>query len=80
MMGYIKLGRSRALHVEMCRAFSAQPLFARHKHKGEIIFDLPYCRIIYTPARQGTSKGIKDRGKPDRVFSETAGPSAEDRP
>lgn len=80
MMGYIKLGRSRALHVEVCREFSAQPLFARRRHKGEMIFDLPYCRIIYTPAQHGTGKEAMDCDEPDRAFSEAVGPSAKDRP
>jgi|GEM_PF-3469698 len=51
MMTYLRLGSICALHIEMCRAFTATPWFAMDGRNGEMIVDVSYCRIIYTPGR-----------------------------
>jgi hypothetical protein len=50
MMAYIRLWRLCALHVECSRELTGKPWFSQHGCNGETIFDLPYCRIIFTPA------------------------------
>jgi hypothetical protein len=49
MMGYIRIGRLCAFHIELSRRLSALPLWAQQDMAGEQVFDLPFCRIIFTP-------------------------------
>lgn len=48
MVFYFKLGRERAIAFDLDPNFGPTPFIARKKSLGEIIFDLPYCRVIYT--------------------------------
>ncbi len=68
MMTYMKLGRFCALHVECAWALSVSPLFAKQHYNGEIIVDIPYCRLVYTPRsrvalREGLIEECCDNGK-----------------
>ena len=49
MVIYFKLGKIRGLSFNFDKEFGFLPLIAFHKNHGELFFDLPYCRIIYTP-------------------------------
>lgn len=49
-MPYLKLWNICALHIDVSQKLGIQPLFAIVSCQGEYIFDMPYCRIIFTPA------------------------------
>jgi hypothetical protein len=79
MMLFIKCGRLFALHAEWAKGFSPRPFFKIHHCKGETIFDMPYCRVIFTPGnRMNGYLGSGDYGRRDQTFSGPAAGAAED--
>ena len=73
MMSYIRIGRLCAFHVEWSWQLTARPLWARQVVAGEIVVDLPFCRIIFTPGRRLFLK--KRLLKTDAHHDEAANPS-----
>lgn len=81
MMTYIRLPGLFALHVECCREMSAEPLFSRNSCNGETIFDMPYCRVVWTPEWRLRNKKVEDtHGPTTHKIPVAAAGTAEDRP
>jgi hypothetical protein len=79
MMIYIRLGSLCAIHVEWARALRITPLFVMERFNGEVIFDLPFCRLIYTPGRRINKRtGSRNDEKGNHCLSESAARAAED--
>lgn len=38
------------MHIEFSKKLGSQPLFAIEACNGELVFDMPYYRTIFTPA------------------------------
>jgi hypothetical protein len=51
MMTYIKLGKVRALFIEIKKDFGTKPFFQKNTFHHETIVDIPYVQIIYTSAQ-----------------------------
>lgn len=49
MFLYLKLGKTRALTIELKKDFGSKPFFQKKSFHREIIIDIPYSQIIYTP-------------------------------
>ena len=67
MMFYLRLGKLFAIHFEGARALTAQPLIDIESYNGEIIFDMPYSRLIFTPGHKFNPKMdtiLYDEGNP----------------
>jgi hypothetical protein len=83
-MAYIRLGTICALHVECGRELGARPLFASFRHGGERVFDMPYCRAIFTPGRRlaGEMKaaGCERNDSEHKGIYRRPARTAEDRP
>ncbi len=65
MMVYVRLRRLGALHFECCRAYTGMPFFSRQRCGSEIIFDMPFCRLIVTPAERLSARGSGTDAKAD---------------
>ena len=50
-MLYLNIGTLFAIYAEWSKTFAARPLFEKSEYKDELIFDLPFCRVIYTPGK-----------------------------
>jgi hypothetical protein len=48
-MIYLRFCRLGAIYVEWSRHLTAWPFFEKNTCYGETIFDIPYCRVIWTP-------------------------------
>ena len=48
MINYIKLGKTRAICIELNQEFGLKPFFRKNRFHHEIIIDIPYVQIIYT--------------------------------
>lgn len=66
------MGKFFALYIECARVFGAKPLIAVKQYKSEIIVDLPFCQMIFTPGKRLKQRGtfferreIYDRGRHD---------------
>jgi len=77
MMVYVRLKGLCALHAEWGRELTASPLFSWQPCNGEIILDMPYCRVIYTPAKKIVTEPEID-GKPSQRILASAARTAKD--
>ena len=71
-MIYLRFGRLGAIYMEWSRQLSAAPIFEIDTCNGETIFDIPYCRAIWTP---GHLLGITNDGKNQPLPPPAAGTS-----
>jgi len=51
MINYIKLGKVRAIAIEVNYALGLKPFFQKNTFHHETIIDIPYAQIIYTSGR-----------------------------
>lgn len=81
MMAYFKLQGLCALYFECNKELTKHPFFAMRVCKGETIIDMPYCRMVYTPAPQiamTTGSRIDDDDDTNKTFFTTAQRVTED--
>ncbi len=69
MMTYIKVGRLCGLLIEWDRNFTLRPMLKCEKYKDELVIDMPYCRIIYTPCDYGPQRRVQINEKEGRRLS-----------
>lgn len=67
---YVKLGALCALHADGALAYGVLPLLEIMRLNGELIIDLPYCRLIYTPGRRSQKRGVACCDKGNRFLSD----------
>lgn len=70
MINYIKLGKIRAMSVELNRDLGLKPFFEKNSFHHETIIDIPYVQIIYTHAKWCAKKRVTIRSA-DNVNKET---------
>ncbi len=51
MIFYFKLGKVRALSIEVSKSFGAKPVYKKDKYRCETIVDVPYIQCIYTSGK-----------------------------
>ena len=50
MLVHLKLGKVRACTLEIEKKFGTKPLFKKNSFGREVIIDIPYTQLIYTPS------------------------------
>lgn len=46
---YLRLFNRTAISIDFDKEYTKIPLFEISKWRNEIIIDIPFCRIVYTP-------------------------------
>ncbi len=63
MIKHIKLGKVRALTLEISNDFGLKPFFKRNKYHYEVIIDIPYTQIIFTSGNWIPKRSITNDDK-----------------
>ena len=51
MMIHVKLGRVRALNIELNTQYGFLPLYKKTSYRCETILDMPYTQLIFTSGK-----------------------------
>lgn len=61
MIIYIKLGKVRALAIEINKELGLKPLCNKNSFRHEVVIDIPYTQIVYTSGRWCRKKRVAIR-------------------
>ena len=66
MVIYVRCFRLFALSIELTKEYTLRPFLRNNTCNGEIIIDIPYTRVIFTP-QHILNKASKRRARQDDV-------------
>jgi hypothetical protein len=78
MMLYVKFSNYFALLAEMDKSYGFLPLYSFQSCNDELIVDIPYIRIIFTPGKNLI--GMKENGKRSGNIYEHYAGTSENKP
>ena len=60
MAFYLSFRNFFALYIELNKNFGIKPILSVYANKGEIMIDLPFTQLIYTPSKNLTAQNLKE--------------------
>ena len=63
---YLTYGSRYSLYIEIKKELRSSPIFTTEQYKREVIINLPYIQIIFTPHNCPTGNKINENTKHER--------------
>lgn len=79
MTMHLTYGSKYSLDIEVNKEFGATPLFTTEQYKREVILNLPYIQIIFTPHNCPIGNEINENTKHERPNAYPAGTTQHQR-